>query len=61
MDVHQSMTVLAVMNAEGKIVLETVRNKRSLWPNSLVAWNVTHSMFRICQIKYQKPYSMDRS
>ena len=36
-------------------------HNRPLWPNSLVAWNVTHSMFRICQIKYQKPYSMDRS
>ncbi len=26
----------------------SVRNKRPSRPNSLVAWNVTHSMFRIC-------------
>ena len=36
----------------------SVRNKRSFWPNSSVAWNVTHSMLRICQIKYQKSYFM---
>ena len=38
----------------------SVKNKRSSWPNSLVAGNVTHSMFRICQIKHQKQYFMVR-
>ena len=37
-----------------------VRNKRAFWLNSLVAWNVTHSMVRICPLKYLKPHSMDR-
>ena len=37
-----------------------VRNKRTFWPNSVVAGNRTRSMVRICPLKYPKPHSMDR-
>ena len=38
----------------------SVMNKRTFWPNSSAAWNMTRSVFRICNIKYPKPHSMDR-
>ena len=39
----------------------SVRNKRTFWLNSSAAWNMTRSVFRICQIQYQKPHFMDRA
>ena len=39
---------------------DSVRNKRSFWPNSSAAWNMTRSVFRICQTKCQTPHFMDR-
>ena len=38
----------------------SVSNKRTFWPNSSAAWNMTRSVFRICQTKRSKPHSMDR-
>ena len=38
----------------------SVRNKRPFWPNSSAAGNITHSVFRICQLQYPKPHCLDR-
>ena len=38
----------------------SVRKKRTFWPNSSAAWNMTRSVFRICQTKYPEPHFMDR-